>query len=64
MALEQNHLGPKHKHKGHPLDANARKLFHFLESKQASKTKKISLETQLKIASLKSENDELTKKND
>ena len=63
MALKQNHLGPKHKHKGHPLDANARKLFHFLESKQARKTKKISLETQLKIASLKSEN-ELTKKND
>ena len=53
----------KHKHKGHPLDANARKYFYFLQSKKASKTKKTSLETQLKIASLKSENEELTKKN-
>ena len=50
-------LYPKHKHKGHPLNANAREVFHFLQAK------KISLETQLKIANLKYENEELTKKN-
>ena len=49
-------LHPKHKH-----NANGRKVFHFL---QASKAKKISLETQLKIANLKYENEELTKKNE
>ena len=38
-----------------------REVFHFL---QASKAKKISLETQLKIANLRYENEELTKKNE
>ena len=41
-----------------------REVFYFLPSKKASKAKKISLETQLKIASLKYENEELTKKNE
>ena len=45
----------------HKHNANARKVFHFL---QASKAKKISLDTQLKIANLKYENEELTKKNE
>ena len=40
------------------------KSFHFLQSNKASKAKKISLETQLKIANLKWENEELTKKNE
>ena len=40
------------------------KFFHFLQSKKASKTKKISVETQLKIANLEYENEELTKKNE
>ena len=52
------------KHKGHPLNANARKVFHLLPSKKASKAKKILPKTQLKIANLKYENEELTKKND
>ena len=47
--------------KGHLLNANARKVFHFL---QASKANKISLETQFKIANLKYENEELTKKHE
>ena len=48
----------------HPLDANARKFFHFLQSKKVNKTKTILLETQLKIANLKCENQKLTNKNE
>ena len=61
MALEQNHLGPKHKHKGHPLDSNARKLFiSWRANKQARQRKYHSAENR----QFKKREDELTKKND
>ena len=63
MTFKTQAINPSIKHKGHPVNANARKIFHFLRSKKASKAKKISLETQLEIANLKYENEELTKKN-
>ena len=49
---------------GSSLDANARKFFHFLQSKKVNKTKTILLETHLKIANLKYENQKLTNKNE
>ena len=45
---------------GSSLDANARKFFHFLQSKKVNRTKTILLETHLKIADLKCENEKLT----
>ena len=61
--IEQNDLqNPSIKHKGHPLNTNVREVFRFLQGKKASKAKKISLETQLKIANLEYENEEFTKK--
>ena len=63
MTFKTQIINPSIKHEGHPVNVNARKIFHFLQSKKASKAKKISLETQLEIANLKYENEELTKKN-